>query len=248
MNRSKASLGSKSDKVFGLFLLNGSVVPVIAALALGASIIAGPALAQEDADSELVQRVQARYEQTEELEAAFTQQATLKTLNETQTSSGKLFIKKPGNMRWDYIEPEPQVILLKGNTVMVYTPDLNQVIEQPVTNLYRSKTPTAFLAGRAKLTEIFNVKVEPTDGSGPAAARSLLLRPKEDNPQLKELRLEVDPTTYDITRSVIIDHFGNETDIRYINVQTNHGLEEGTFALDLPANVERVRAPSAPLD
>lgn len=229
-------------------LFKGLVAPVITALTLGALALAGPAGAQEDADRQLVERVQARYEQTQELEASFTQRATLRTLNETQTSSGKLFIKKPGNMRWDYIEPEPQVILLKEKTVMVYTPDLNQVIEQPVTNLYRSKTPTAFLAGRAKLTELFYVEVQPADGTGPGAARSLILRPKEDNPQLRELHLEVDPTTYDITRSVIIDYFGNETDIRYINIQTNHGLEEGTFALDLPAGVERVRAPSAPLN
>jgi outer membrane lipoprotein carrier protein len=209
---------------------------------------AGPSRAQEQPPEGLIDRVQSRYEQTRELEATFTQQATLKTLNETQASSGKVYIKKPGKMRWDYLEPEHQVILLKDDFLRVYTPEFNQLVEQPITNLYKAKTPIAFLAGQAKLKELFKFKIEALNGNKKDALWRIILRPKEDNPQLKELHLEVDPSTYDINRSVIIDHFGNKTDIRYINIRVNHGLDEGIFVLKLPPNVERVRPPSVPFE
>lgn len=216
----------------------------------GVLIFSGATLihAQEQAPQGLIDKVQNRYEQTRELEATFTQTATLRTLNETQTSSGKVYIKKPGKMRWDYQEPEEQVILLKDDFVRVYTPEFNQLVEQPITNLYRAKTPTAFLVGQAKLKELFWVNVEAIDGDKKEATWRLVLRPREENPQLKELQLEVDPLTYDINRSVIIDHFGNTTDIRYINIRVNQGLDEGIFVLKLPPNVERVRPPSIPLE
>lgn len=221
---------------------------LVVILALSIAANAQEADSRNDAEQQIVDKVQSRYESTLELEAEFTQRATLRTLNETQVSSGKVYIKKPGKMRWDYLEPEPQVILLRDDYLSVYTPELNQLVEQPITNLYRAKTPATFLAGRAKLEELFYVEVEGVNGSGPGAAWSLTLRPKEENPQLRELRLEVDQESYDIKRSIIIDHFGNETDIRYINIRTNHGLEEDVFTLELPPGVEKVSPPSLPLE
>jgi outer membrane lipoprotein carrier protein len=222
-------------------------IGLVGLLAIGLVTNAQSAVAEKSAEEEVVERVQTRYESTLELEADFTQRATLKTLNETQVSSGKVYIRKPGNMRWDYLKPELQTILLKGDVLSVYTKEFNQLVEQPVTNLYRADTPTAFLAGQAKLEELFDVEVEPGSGEGQVVVWQLTLRPKKENPQLKELRLEVDKESYDINRSIIIDHFGNETDIRYINIQTNHGIAESVFALKLPSNVERVRPPSLPL-
>jgi outer membrane lipoprotein carrier protein len=215
----------------------------IAILLLGPSIPA----ARAETPEELVEHVQHRYETTRDLEASFTQRATLKTLNETQISSGKLYIKKPGKMRWDYLKPENQVILLKNDILSIYTPDINQILEQQVADLYRSKHPAAFLAGQGKITEIFSVRVEPISGPGGEAAWHLALTPKEDNPQLKELRLEVKKPNYDIVRSVIVDHFGNVTDIRYNAIRINRGLDETVFALKLPPGVKRVKPPSFPL-
>ena len=239
------------DAAFAIRQRRGGRCFLIAAILASAPLFAFRiAPAQALTTEEFVERFQSRYESTHDLEAEFTQRATLKTLNETQISSGKVYIKKPGRMRWDYLKPEPQVILLKDNVLSVYTPDVNQLVEQPVSNLYRAKAPTAFLAGKAKLKEVFYVRAEAVKSGkkGDEALWRLVLRPKEDNPQLKELRLEIDPKTFDIRRSIIIDHFGNETDIRYINVRTNQGLGEEKFTLKLPPNVERVRPPSVPFE
>jgi outer membrane lipoprotein carrier protein len=195
-----------------------------------------------------MERVQRRYEMVHDLEATFTQKATLKTLNETQLSSGKVYIKKPGRMRWDYLKPDRQVILLDNGMLRIYTPDLKQVVEQPVTNVYKAKAPTAFLAGRAKLTDLFTVRFEPVEGNSQRLPWRLVLTPKEPNPQLKELLLEVAPGTFDIVRSIIIDHFGNITDIRYSKIRVNKELDESIFTLDLPPDVERLRPPPVPLE
>lgn len=203
---------------------------------------------QAETTEELVARVQRRYETTRDLEASFTQRATLKTLNETQLSSGKVYIKKPGRMRWDYLKPEKQVILLSDGILSIYTQEVNQLLEQPVADVYRSRHPTAFLAGQGKIKELFWVRVEPISGNAGGAAWRLVLTPKEENPQLKELRLDVAKPTYDIVRSVIVDHFGNVTDIRYNAIRINRGLDETVFALKLPPGVKRVRPPSVPVN
>lgn len=218
---------------------------------LGASLaffLLGPPLqaARAETPEEIVAHVQHRYETTRDLEASFTQRATLKILNETQLSSGKVYIKKPGKMRWDYLEPERQVILLNGGMLSIYTPEINQLLEQPVADVYRSRHPMAFLAGQGKIKELFWVRVEPISGNPGGAAWRLVLTPKEENPQLKELRLDVAKPTYDIVRSVIVDHFGNLTDIRYNAIRINRGLDETVFTLKLPPGVRRVKPPSIP--
>lgn len=236
----------KSFAISGLKIAQGRLVPLLGAFLASLLIWLPLHSARAQAHEEVVDRVQERYERTRNLEAHFTQRATLKILNETQLSSGKVYIMKPGKMRWDYLQPENQVILLNEDTLSVYTPEINQLLEQPVANTYRAKSPIAFLAGQGKIREIFWVRVEPMDGREEGAAWRLILTPKEENPQLKELRLEVAGGTYDIVRTVIVDYFGNVTDIRYENLQINGNIEEEIFVLKLPPGVQRVRPPSIP--
>jgi outer membrane lipoprotein carrier protein len=54
---------------------------------------------------EVMKRLQARYEKTKDLQADFMQRTTIEGFERPMTSSGKVYIKKPGRLRWNYLEP-----------------------------------------------------------------------------------------------------------------------------------------------
>ena len=57
---------------------------------------------------EVVKRLQARYEKTKDLQADFTQKTTIEGFERPMTSSGKVYIKKPGRLRWNYLDPSTE--------------------------------------------------------------------------------------------------------------------------------------------
>ena len=64
---------------------------------------------------EVVKQLQARYEKTKDLQADFTQKTRIEGFERPVTSSGKVYIKKPGRLRWDYLDPADATSLERGN-------------------------------------------------------------------------------------------------------------------------------------
>ncbi len=96
---------------------------------------------------ELVDRIQQTYNRAEYLTANFSQEAYNKTADRTQKAKGKVYLKKPDLMRWDYEEPDLQHFIVDGKTFWWYTPQNNQVIKQPTSAAFDSRIPLSFLGG-----------------------------------------------------------------------------------------------------
>ena len=109
---------------------------------------------------EVVKRLQARYEKTKDLQADFAQKTTIEGFERPMTSSGKVYIKKPGRLRWTYLDPSTEDIYVDRDDVKVYVPEHKQVLVGKLTQMAASKAPLELLQGAAKLEESFNV--EPT--------------------------------------------------------------------------------------
>src|ERR1043166_10325843 len=88
-----------------------------ATLALAVSV---PVLALDV--NEVVRKVQERYDATHDLTADVTQEMTIASLGKTTTAHGAVVFKKPGKMRWELTDGEPQVIVADGTTVWLYQP------------------------------------------------------------------------------------------------------------------------------
>ncbi|HTP29948.1 MAG TPA: outer membrane lipoprotein carrier protein LolA, partial [Anaeromyxobacteraceae bacterium] len=88
------------------------------ALALAISAAQDPAA--------LAHRVQTYYEKTKDIEANFVQTYTYAAAMHGQTSSGMLRAKKPGKLRWDYLEPAKKTIVVNGSRLVQYEPEANQ--------------------------------------------------------------------------------------------------------------------------
>ena len=110
---------------------------------------------------DVVDKVDSRYEQTQDFQADFSQETKIEGFETRLSSTGRVLLKKPGMLRWDYVEPSVEQIFVDGDQVMVYTPEHKQVVKAKLTQIAASKAPLALLQGAGKLAEQFDVL--PTD-------------------------------------------------------------------------------------
>ena len=83
------------------------------------------------------------------------QQTTIVESEARQSSaSGIIAYQRPGKMRWEYQEPDPQLIVTDGDTLWLYDPLLENVTIQELAAV-TDGTALAFLLGAGELTEDF---------------------------------------------------------------------------------------------
>jgi len=201
---------------------------------------------------EVVKQLQARYEKTKDIQADFTQKTMIEGFERSIASSGKVYIKKPGRLRWNYLDPSVEDIYVNRDDVKVYVPEHKQVLVGKLTQMAASKAPLELLLGAAKLDESFDIEPTPGKGRGVGGVRLLTLLPKshegEAGRSLQRIVLEVFPKTYFIRTISLYEVSGNVASFEFSSLQSNSGLADSLFDLKLPAGVEIVKAPvfSAP--
>ena len=223
--------------------------------ALGVVLLLGvPVWAQEGFDEQarkevqdVVKKLQARYEKTKDLQADFTQKTSIEGFERPMTSSGKVYIKKPGRLRWNYLEPSTEDIYVDRDDVKVYVPEHKQVLVGKLTQMAASKAPLELLQGAAKLDASFDVEPTPGKERGVGGIRRLTLLPKshegDGHRTLQKIVVEVFPKTYYIRTVTLYEVSGNVSTFEFSSLQSNVGLGNELFTPDLPPDVEVVKAP-----
>jgi outer membrane lipoprotein carrier protein len=197
---------------------------------------------------EVIKKLQARYEQTKDLQADFKQVTRIEGFATPLTSSGRVSIKKPGLLRWDYLDPNVEEIYVNRDEVMMYVPEHKQVLVGKLTQMAASQAPLQLLQGVAKIDEEFDV--EPTkDGErGEGGIPLVTLAPKasesESSRALVRIVLEVQPKTYFIKTVSIHETSGNISTFQFSNLKPNAGLKPDLFKFEVPPGVEVVKASS----
>lgn len=196
---------------------------------------------------EVVKQLQARYEKTQDLQADFSQKTKIEGFERPVTSAGKVYIKKPGRLRWDYLDPATEQIYVNQEDVKVYVPEHKQVLVGKLTQMAASKAPLELLQGAAKLDESF--EVEPTMGKsrGVGGIPLITLIPKakdqESTQTLQKIIVEVFPKTYYIRTVSLHEISGNVAVFEFSNLKSNLGLGSEVFDFKTPSDVEVVKAP-----
>ena len=199
--------------------------------------VAGLALAAVLSLETVVAGVEAAYARLTDLRADFTQNAFNKSLGQTIKSEGTVYLRRPGKMRWEYRTPSPQQIVSDGQSLWVYTPDLNQVnVGQAPRAL--AGPAGSFLAGLGKVSEEFSVRflnpAAPTDQAGNPV---LALTPKRPTPVLTRLILTVDAKDFLVRKAVLYDQFDNTVTMLFTRVTPNPGLADRLFTFTPPKGV-----------
>ena len=196
---------------------------------------------------EVVKQLQARYEKTKDLQADFTQKTRIEGFERPVTSSGKVYIKKPGRLRWDYLDPANEQIYVNHDDVKVYVPEHKQVLIGKLTHMAASQAPLELLQGAAKLEESFEISPATGKERGAGGLRLLSLVPKgrESDPtrHVQRIVVEVFPKTYFIRTVWLHEISGNVATFEFSSLKPNLGLGEEVFDFKAPADVEVVKAP-----
>jgi outer membrane lipoprotein carrier protein len=201
-----------------------------------------------------------------DVEADFTQESTIESLDRSQYGSGRVFLRFDRQtvdkvpvvkFRWEYDRPTRQEIVSDGRTMWVYLPDNNQVIESDVREISeaRAQDPLTFLTGLGNLSRDFLIRwASPNrDADGNYI---LKLTPKTTTTMFRELQVTVDRrAVIDYTRSGVtgrdfpirsttaIDPNGNKTVITFERntLRLNRGVSDLQFRFIMPAGVDVVR-------
>jgi outer membrane lipoprotein carrier protein len=197
---------------------------------------------------EVVKKLQARYEQTKDLQADFQQTTRIEGFATPLMSSGRMSIKKPGLLRWDYREPTVEEIYVTRNEVMMYVPEHKQVLVGKLTQMAASQAPLQLLQGVAKIEEEFEIESTRGGERGEGGLPLITLTPKSTEPDasrsVSKLVVEVQSKTYFIKAVAIHEVSGNISTFLFSSLKPNTGLKSDLFEFKVPAGVEVVKAPT----
>lgn len=209
---------------------------VLTALAADAPVATPPARLAVPA---VVERVQKKYDGAADFRASFNQTLTNATFKRRSSSTGEVLLKKPGRMRWNYKTPETKTYVSDGDVLWLYEPEDRQAFKQ---ELKGSQLPAAlaFLTGKGKLADEFDIALAKDPPVGTSRDYVLALSPRQPQAQVKSLLFVVDPDSFFVRETFIVDAQGNTNDILFTDVKINVRLPESTFHFTPPAGVRVV--------
>jgi outer membrane lipoprotein carrier protein len=206
------------------------------AAALGLALLAAPGSPTAPSAEELASRVVRRHQAITALEARFVQVYRSGALGREIVEKGRLSLRRPGRMRWEYVDPEKKLFVCNGQTIFFYVPAERQVVVQP----QGGQQGLAFrlLAGEIDILKEFEVRVAP--GTTAPTPLRLDLKSRAASSDIDEIHLEADDS-YRIQSIEIIDGQLNHSRFRFEQVRENRPLPDALFEFKIPAGVEVVQ-------
>jgi len=167
--------------------------------------------------------------------ADFDQESILKAMAVTDTASGRLMVRQPGKMRWEYLVPEPQTIITDGNDLWVYRPEENQVLVGKAPALFGEGKGAGFLSNIKMVRESFQISLMPDAAPG---HYRLKLVPNRSTEDLMQVQLDLDRKTFDLIEIATFNVYGDETRIRLSNIVLGDPPAEKLFRFEVPQGAE----------
>jgi outer membrane lipoprotein carrier protein len=185
--------------------------------------------------------LQRKYDRVTDFSADFVHSYRGGILKQQATERGRVLVKKPGKMRWEYTAPEKKTFVSDGHKIYSYIPQDKQVIVGTMPRDEQAPTPALFLTGKGDITRDF-VPVFDNVADAPAGSIALKLTPRRREPEYEFLTLVVDPKTLMLQMLITLDAQGGRSAFTFSNLKENVGLADNEFIFKMPRNVEIVTA------
>ncbi|WP_163338033.1 outer membrane lipoprotein carrier protein LolA [Desulfopila sp. IMCC35008] len=181
---------------------------------------------QTEYPEQISERLQQKYDSLDSLSFNFKQRSRGQLSGRPKTGNGTAYFYKSGGtslMRWNYNEPDRQVLVSDGKTFSMYFEELQQMIVTSAEQLNNDLT-YSFFSGREKIGEKFHI-LPPEPEYAPekqdeTIPKVIKLVPKEENSQVQEIHLWISADSL-IRRIEIKDHFGTITLINISEIKEN---------------------------
>jgi len=182
--------------------------------------------------------VQTFYASQHQMTAEFHQVVTQVAFGDTGVSDGSVRLAKPDRFRFDYVSKKKiatKSFIFDGTVLWLIDVPNKQIFKSQVRTNAALPAAVSFLTG-ANLTTQFNVALNTSGKIGNANARAsatvLELTPKQASAQFKQLFFVVDPATWAVTESIVIDSSGNTQDITFGNPDFKSAIKATLFQVN----------------
>lgn len=182
-------------------------------------------------------RLEERLTAVKAVEAEFVQTLDTPALAEPQEEAGRLYLERPGKMRWEYARPAGKLALADGKDTWLWLPEDNVAITAPLAGGERDAGVALLMQGRPDLLARFEVDWGPAPKGG---ARPLRLRPRRAGGPYDALLVNVDDSGFP-REIVAIDPLGGRLTYRLSAVRFVDRLDPSLFSFTPPpgATVQR---------
>ncbi len=193
-----------------------------------------PSLAAAEAPplTDVLTKVDAAKAGVETLAGEFTQHNRVKLFKQVLTSKGRLYFRKPRQIRWEYTSPDPSVMTLDGERATLTTPGA----APQLFDLTKDATMRAIFdqlltwLGPGSLAAARDDYELATAGS--AAAPVLTLTPKPASAISKvfaRIELRLDGKSWLMRSILLVEKNGDEKEIDFAKLQRNVKLPADAF-------------------
>ena len=171
-------------------------------------------------------------------QAGFIQESTIKAMEITDFASGKIFVRYPGMMRWEYENPEKQVIITDGHKLWIHKPADNQVMTGSAPAFFSDGKGASFLSDIKLIRQKFKISREVTKED---FFYELKLQPLEKTLDVNDIRVSVTKNTFTVIRIITHNSYGDENRIEFTNTEFDVKLADSLFSFEIPPGADVVQ-------
>ena len=146
-------------------------------------------------------------------------------------STGTLYIKRPGRMRFEYDLPDPALVMAGGGTVAIFDRKSNE----PPQQFPLKRTPLSVILesdvdlGRAKMI----TAISSDENSTTVTAQD------PENPDIGHIDLKFTPDPVELRQWIITDEAGSQTTVILGTMET--GLDLGDTLFSVPVEIQKLK-------
>ncbi len=178
--------------------------------------------------------IERRYNRPQTMEFQF-EQSYAGHGRRSRTESGRLFLRKPGRMRWEYGVPEGKLFVADGKDAYFYSPAAHRVEKTKLKETGDLRAPFAFLMGRLDFRRDFREFRTRPEGE----FLHVEALPKSDRSPYTKVVFVVS-ASHQIHRLVVTGTDQSVMEFRFAGEKLNPSLNDSLFRFVAPAGAELV--------
>ena len=189
---------------------------------------------------QILDRIEKKYTNSE-FSADFVQRSYLKAMDIIDQASGKVYIKYPGKMRWEYEKPDRQIFITDGEKLWVYRPDDNQVQIGKAPTFFKGGKGASFLSDISLIRQEFDISLKKGEQDESDPFYYLKLIPREKTLDITDILLMVSKQTFNVVQIITIDLYGDENRIDLLDFRFGVHLDDSLFSFKIPAGADVIQ-------
>ncbi len=210
------------------------IIAVIFILSAGIIFASVSGAAEAPLLQETVNHLQRIYEKTQDFQAGFIQETTVKSIRKTDVEEGMVYFKNPKQMLWDYKKPKAKKLIINTQKAWLYLPQDKTVYTQESDKIFKSGVLIKFLSGLGKLNDDFTIQYAAGNAMDKNGNYLLQLYPREKGATYQYLQMTVEKNTFHILQVSFDDVMGNSTSLKFSGIKMNTGLSSKLFQFHPP--------------